>query len=119
MSGYLEACRERVVVYDGAFGTYVQGCDLTADDFGGPQFEGCNELLVVTRPDVIRGMHAAFLDAGVDVLETASFGSFAVPLAEYGIAERAEELSRASAVLARQVASDYSTPDRPRWVAGP
>src|SRR5437879_2004881 len=115
---YLEACRERVVVYDGAFGTYVQTQDLTADDFGGPALEGCNELLVVTRPDVIQGMHAAFLDVGVDVLETASFGSFAVPLGEYGLSDRAEELSRESARLAKEVASGYSTPDRPRWVAG-
>src|SRR4051812_3073169 len=115
---YLEAARERVVIYDGAFGTYVQQCDLTADDFGGPQFEGCNELLVVTRPDVIRSMHAAFLDAGVDVLETASFGSFSVPLAEYGIPGRAEEISRVAAALAKEVASDYSTADKPRWVAG-
>ncbi|MCU1376305.1 MAG: methionine synthase (B12-dependent), partial [Actinomycetia bacterium] len=118
MASYLEAARERVVIYDGAFGTYVQTQDLTADDFGGPHFEGCNELLVVTRPDVIRGMHAAFLDAGVDVLETASFGSFSVPLNEYGIGDRAEELSRVSAELAREMADSYSTPDRPRWVAG-
>src|SRR3954464_568223 len=118
MQSYLEAARERVVIYDGAFGTYVQTQDLTADDFGGPHFEGCNELLVVTRPDVIRGMHAAFLDAGVDVLETASFGSFSVPLNEYGIGDRAEELSRVSAELAREMADSYSTPDRPRWVAG-
>src|SRR2546423_8329871 len=118
MSSYLEAARERVVIYDGAFGTYVQGCDLSADDFGGPQFEGCNELLAVTRPDLIRGMHAAFFDAGVDIVETATFGAFAVPLGEYGIPERAAEISRAAASLAREVASDYSTPERPRWVAG-
>src|SRR3954464_10740157 len=118
MQSYLDAARERVVIYDGAFGTYVQTQDLTADDFGGPQLEGCNELLVVTRPDVIRSMHAAFLDAGVDVLETASFGSFSVPLAEYGIPGRAEELSRVAATLAKEVASGYSTSDRPRWVAG-
>ena len=118
MPSYLEAARERVVIYDGAFGTYVQQCDLTADDFGGPALEGCNELLVVTRPDVIRGMHAAFLEVGVDVLETASFGSFSVPLNEYGLGDRAEELSRVSAELAREMADSYSTPDRPRWVAG-
>jgi 5-methyltetrahydrofolate--homocysteine methyltransferase len=118
MQSYLDAARERVVIYDGAFGTYVQTQDLTADDFGGPQLEGCNELLVVTRPDVIRGMHAAFLDAGVDVLETASFGSFSVPLNEYGLGDRAYELSKVSAELAKEMASSYSTPDRPRWVAG-
>src|SRR5688572_20406583 len=111
MSSYLEAARERALIYDGAFGTYVQTKDLTADDYGGPQLEGCTDLLVVTRPDVIRDMHAAFLDAGVDVLETASFGAFAVPLAEYGIAERGEELSRAAAELAREMADSYATPD--------
>src|SRR4051812_1268889 len=117
-SGYLEAVRERVVIYDGAFGTYVQQCGLTADDFGGPALEGCNELLVATRPDVITAMHEAFLGIGVDAIETASFGSMAFTLAEYGIAERSEELNETSARLAREVADGFSTPDRPRWVAG-
>src|SRR5438093_6130831 len=86
---YLDAVRERVVVYDGAFGTYVQQCDLTPDDFGGPELEGCNEHVVLTRPDVIEGMHRAFLDVGVDVIETATFSAFAPVLAEYGIADKA------------------------------
>ena len=116
--GYLDAVRERVVIFDGAFGTYVQQCGLTADDFGGPALEGCNELLVATRPDVITGMHEAFLDVGVDAIETASFGSMAFTLAEYGIAERSEELNETAARLAREVADGFSTPDRPRWVAG-
>jgi len=117
-SSYLDAVRERVVIYDGAFGTYVQQCGLTADDFGGPALEGCNELLVATRPDVITSMHEAFLSIGVDAIETASFGSMAFTLAEYGIAERTEELNETSARLAREVADGFSTPDRPRWVAG-
>jgi 5-methyltetrahydrofolate--homocysteine methyltransferase len=117
-SSYLDAVRERVVIYDGAFGTYVQQCGLTADDFGGPALEGCNELLVATRPDVITSMHEAFLSIGVDAIETASFGSMALTLAEYGIAERTEELNETSARLAREVADGFSTPDRPRWVAG-
>src|SRR5215210_1743865 len=115
---YLDAVRERVVIFDGAFGTYVQQCDLTADDFGGPALEGCNELLVATRPDVITSMHEAFLRIGVDAIETASFGSMAFTLAEYGIAERSEELNETAARLAREVADGFSTPDRPRWVAG-
>jgi 5-methyltetrahydrofolate--homocysteine methyltransferase len=115
---YLEAVRRRVVVYDGAFGTYVQTQDLTADDFGGPEFEGCNELLVLTRPDVITGMHDRFLELGVDVIETATFGAFAVPLGEYGIAERTREINLAAVRLAREAADRFSTPDRPRWVAG-
>ncbi|HUF31890.1 MAG TPA: methionine synthase [Acidimicrobiales bacterium] len=115
---FLDAARERVVIFDGAFGTWVQDRDLTADDFGGPAFEGCNEILVDTRPDVIRTMHDEFLAVGVDAIETASFGSFAVPLAEYGIANRAHELSLKSAQIAREAADTASTPDRPRWVAG-
>ena len=118
MTAYTQAIRERVVVFDGAFGTYVQEQHLHADDFGGPDLEGCNELLVVTRPDVITGMHDAYLAAGVDVIETATFGAFSVPLGEYDIADRADEINLAAAKIARDVASGHSTPDRPRWVAG-
>ena len=98
---YLDAVAERVVVFDGAFGTYIQDLDLGPDDFGGPALEGCNEMLCLTRPDVIAGMHAAFFDVGVDVVETASFGSFSTVLVEYGIADRAHELNVASARIAR------------------
>jgi 5-methyltetrahydrofolate--homocysteine methyltransferase len=107
MSRFLDLVNERVVVYDGAFGTYVQELGLTADDFGGPELEGCNEILAVTRPDVIAGMHDAMFRAGADVVETASFGSFAVPLGEYHIADRAHEISLASARIAREVADDH------------
>src|SRR5690349_2258843 len=96
-TSYLDAARDRVVIYDGAFGTYVQQCDLGADDFGGAQLEGCNEMLVLTRPDVIEGMHGAFLEVGVDAIETATFGAFAVPLNEYGIADRTHEINVAAA----------------------
>ena len=106
-STYVDLINEKVVVYDGAVGTYVQTLDLGPDDFGGEHFEGCNELLVVTRPDVIAGMHEAFFQIGVDVVETASFGSFAIPLAEYGIAERSHELNVASARIAREVADGF------------
>ncbi|MDQ2650685.1 MAG: homocysteine S-methyltransferase family protein, partial [Actinomycetota bacterium] len=106
-SRYLDLAKEKVVVYDGAFGTYVQALDLGPDDFGGEHFEGCTDLLVVTRPDVIAGMHEAFFNIGVDVVETASFGAFAVPLAEYGIPERAHELNVAAATIAREVASGH------------
>ena len=118
MSSYLEAARQRVVIYDGASGTSFQAAGLTADDFGGEALEGCNEVLVVTRPDVAADVHRAFLDVGVDVIETHTFGAFATVLNEYGIADRAPELNLAAARLAREVASSYSTPDRPRWVAG-
>jgi 5-methyltetrahydrofolate--homocysteine methyltransferase len=115
---YLDAARQRVVIFDGAFGTWMQDKGLTAEDFGGPELEGCNEILVDTRPDLVRAMHDEFLAVGVDAVETASFGSFGVPLNEYGIGHRAHEPSYTSAVLAREAADAASTPERPRWVAG-
>jgi len=118
MSSYLEAVNERVVIFDGAMGTGIQARGLTADDFGGEHLEGCNELLVVTRPDVIAELHAAYFEVGCDVAETDTFGAFGVPLAEYGIADRAYELNEAAARVAKEVALDFSTPDRPRFVSG-
>ncbi|MFN8040297.1 MAG: methionine synthase [Acidimicrobiales bacterium] len=118
MSSYLEAVNERVVIFDGAMGTGIQARGLTADDFGGEHLEGCNELLVVTRPDVISELHAAYFEVGCDVAETDTFGAFGVPLAEYGIADRAYELNEAAARVAKQVALDFSTPDKPRFVSG-
>lgn len=115
---YLEAVRERVIVFDGAFGTFVQDLDLGPDDFGGESLEGCNEMLCITRPDVIEAMHAAFLDAGVDAIETASFGSFSTVLVEYEIPERAYELNVAAAEIARRVADSYEKDGRARYVAG-
>ncbi len=106
------------MVFDGATGTNLQLCDLGPDDFGGPALEGCNEVLVRTRPDVIRQLHASFLDVGVDCIETDSFGSSSVVLAEYGLAGDAHDLNVQAALLAREVANSYATPDRPRWVAG-
>ncbi|MGK2956810.1 MAG: methionine synthase [Acidimicrobiales bacterium] len=118
MSSFLDAVHQRVVIYDGATGTNLQLRNLTADDFGGESFEGCNEILVDTRPDVIADLHASFFEVGSDVVETNSFGSFSIPLGEYDIANRAEELSEKAARIARSVADDFSTPDRPRWIAG-
>ncbi len=89
MSSYLDAVRQRVVVYDGATGTNLQLRGLTADDFGGPTFEGCNEILVDTRPDVIADLHRSFFEVGSEVVETDSFGSLSITLNEYGIADRA------------------------------
>src|SRR5512144_963862 len=115
---YLAAVAERVVVFDGAFGTYVQALDLGADDFGGASLEGCNEHLVLTRPEVIEGMHAAFFSVGVDVVETATFGAFSTVLAEYSIADKAFTINRDAARIARRVADDFATDGRPRFVAG-
>ena len=115
---YTEAIRERVIVFDGAFGTFVQDLDLVADDFGGASLEGCNEMLCLTRPDVIEAMHTAFLEAGVDAIETASFGSFSTVLTEYDIPDKAYELNVAAAAIARRVADRFETDGRPRYVAG-
>src|SRR5664280_735928 len=117
-SSYLQAVSQRVVVFDGAMGTNLQLADLTADDFGGPDLEGCNEILVVTRPDAIDRVHRSFFEVGCDVVETDTFGAFAPVLAEYGQGHRVRELNLAAAALARGAADDFSTPDRPRWVAG-
>src|SRR3954469_7436146 len=106
-SRYLDLIDERVVIYDGAFGTYMQEQGLTADDFGGHDLEGCNELLVLTRPDLITQMHEAFFAVGVDVVETATFGAFAVPLGEYGIADKTHEINLAAARIAREVADGH------------
>ncbi|HEV7958958.1 MAG TPA: homocysteine S-methyltransferase family protein, partial [Acidimicrobiales bacterium] len=115
---YLKALSERVVIFDGATGTNLQLRQLSADDFGGANLEGCNELLVATRPDVIEALHRSFFDVGVDAVETDSFGAFSVVLAEYGIAERARELAFASASIARRVADSYASAGSPKFVAG-
>ncbi len=108
-----------VLVIDGATGTNLQRRDLSADDFGGPEFEGCNELLNLTRPDVVADLHRSFLDVGVDIVETNTFGAFAIPLGEYGIADRAYEIAAAGAGVARDIVDEYICRDhRRRWVAG-
>jgi 5-methyltetrahydrofolate--homocysteine methyltransferase len=118
MPGFLEHLRERVLVLDGAFGTWMQGKDLSADDFGGPALEGCNEHLVLTRPDLVREMHASFFEVGCDGVETATFGAFPIVLDEYQISDKTHEINLVAAQLAKEVAADFSTPDRPRWVVG-
>lgn len=119
MSSYLDAVSSGIVIFDGATGTNLQTIGLTADDFGGPDLEGCNELLNLTRPDVIRDLHRSFLDVGVDVVETNTFGAFSVPLAEYGLEDRAYEIAAAGATLAREVVDEYVAKDgRQRFVAG-
>ncbi|RZV46989.1 MAG: methionine synthase, partial [Acidimicrobiia bacterium] len=120
VSTYLDAVSSgSVVILDGATGTSLQGFGLTLDDFGGPAFEGCNELLSVTRPDVIEAVHRSFFEVGVDVTETNTFGAFAVPLGEYGIADRTYELAAAATGIARRVTDEFIARDgRPRWVAG-
>ncbi len=113
-----ELLRERILVLDGAMGTMLQQASLTAEDFGGSQLEGCNENLVITRPDVVSAIHRKYLEAGSDIIETNSFGSTPVVLAEYGLGGRAREISRIAASLARKAADDFFTPVKPRFVAG-
>lgn len=107
-----------VLVFDGATGTSLQQMDLTADDFGGEALEGCNENLVVTRPDAVQAVHRLFLDAGCDVIETDTFGAASVVLAEYALENQAFELNRRAAELAREMADQYSSESKPRFVAG-
>ncbi len=118
MNDYVSAAKERVVIYDGAAGTTLHDAGLGADDYGGAAYEGCPEILNLTRPDVVASLHSSFLELGVDVVETNTLGAFTVPLAEYGLADRAYELARAGAVIAKEVAVDFTTADQPRWVAG-
>ncbi|HEX2166971.1 MAG TPA: methionine synthase, partial [Longimicrobiales bacterium] len=115
---YLETLAQRVLVFDGAMGTSLQKLELTEADFGGPGLEGCNDYLVITRPDAVEGVHASFLEVGCDVLETDTFRSNRLTLKEYGLDDRVLEINRTAAALARNVADKFSTPDRPRYVAG-
>ena len=119
--GFLERLHspERpVLVFDGATGTSLQQMDLSAEDFGGPALEGCNENLVVTRPDVVQTVHRQFLEVGCDVIETDTFGAASIVLAEYGLEDQAFALNKRAAELAREVADAFSTPEKPRFVAG-
>jgi 5-methyltetrahydrofolate--homocysteine methyltransferase len=111
------ALAERVIVADGAMGTMLQAHDLSVDgDFQG--YEGCNEILNVTRPDVVKAVHKEYFDVGVDCVETNTFGANLANLGEYGISDRIYELAEAGARLAREAADEASTPDKPRWVLG-
>src|SRR5262249_42284775 len=113
-----ELMQQRVLVLDGAMGTMLQQRHLTAADFGGAALEGCNENLVRTRPDVLLDIHRKYLEAGADIIETDTFGSTPLVLAEYGLAADAYELSKRAAELARQAADNFSTSAKPRFVGG-
>ena len=112
----LRVLRERVLVFDGGMGTQIQSANLTLDDFRG--LEGCNELLVETRPDVIQGIHERYFAAGADVVETNSFGGQPYVLAEFDIGHRSFELNKQAAEVACRAAAKFSTAARPRFVAG-
>lgn len=107
-----------VIVFDGAMGTNLQTQNLTAEDFGGVQYEGCNEYLVHTKPEAVAKVHRDFLAVGADVIETDTFGATSIVLAEYDLADQTYYLNKKAAELAKSVAAEFSTPDKPRFVAG-
>ncbi|MFH2202092.1 MAG: methionine synthase [Elusimicrobiota bacterium] len=113
-----ELLRERILLLDGGMGTCLQNFRLTARDFGGSELEGCNENLALTRPDVLRRIHADYLNAGADIIETNTFGAIRHVLDEYGLADKTFEIGRAATRLAVEEARKFSTPDKPRFVAG-
>jgi len=116
---YLDAIQDHVLIFDGAMGTSIQRYNLTAEDFGGEQYNGCNDYLVITRPDVIEAIHASFLEVGSEVIETDTFRSNRHTLSEYGLADKVLDINRAAAQIARRVADRYAAETNiPRYVAG-
>lgn len=118
MSHYLQALAQRVLLFDGAMGTQLMALDLIAEDFGGAPYQGCNEALVLHRPELIQQIHESYFAAGADVVETDSFTASRLKLDEYGLGEHTAEINRTSAQLARAAAQKHSTPEKPRFVAG-
>ena len=116
MADFLQTVRERVVVYDGAMGTNIHKRNPTLDDYWGK--ENCSEVLVLSRPDIIRDIHADFLGIGCDVVETDTFGATRIVLNEFELGDRVHEINVAAAKLAKEVAQQFSTKDKPRFVAG-
>ncbi|MFC4767078.1 methionine synthase [Effusibacillus consociatus] len=114
----LEQLKKKILILDGAMGTMIQQANLTAEDFGGEEYEGCNEYLNLTRPDVIQAIHEKYLEAGADIIETNTFGSTRLVLAEYNLQDRADEINLAAAKLAVDAVRKWSTPEWPRFVAG-
>jgi 5-methyltetrahydrofolate--homocysteine methyltransferase len=116
MTDFLQIVKERVIVYDGAMGTNIQARNPTLDDYWGK--ENCSEVLVLSRPDIIRDIHADFFKVGCDVVETDTFGGSRIVLAEFDLADRVREINVKAAQLAREVAQQFSTSDKPKFVAG-
>ena len=115
---FLDALEKRVLVYDGAMGTSLQEQNLTAEHFGGEQYNGCNDYLVISYPEAVEIVHRSFLEVGVDVIETDTFRANRLTLGEYGLADQTLEVNVAASQLARKLADEYSTPEHPRFVAG-
>src|SRR5512138_3869827 len=116
---YLDALKKKVLVFDGAMGTSLQAQNLAAEHFGGEQYNGCNDYLVISHPAAVEKVHRSFLDVGVDVLETDTFRANRMTLGEYGLGERTLEINRAAAGLARRLADEYTQKTgQERFVAG-
>src|SRR5262249_12240162 len=113
---FLDQLKKKVLIFDGAMGTNLQTYNLTKEDFGGK--EGLNDYLVITKPQVVREIHEGFLKAGVDGLETNTFGPNRLKLEEYGIGDQIVQVNTAAVKLARELADKYSTPEQPRFVVG-
>jgi 5-methyltetrahydrofolate--homocysteine methyltransferase len=116
MSDFLKAVRERVVIYDGAMGTCIQQRNLTLDDYWGK--ENCSEILCLSRPEIVKDIHASYFEAGADIVETNTFGGSRIVLTEFGIADKVAEINHAAVKLAREVADSYSAKGRKRFVSG-
>ncbi|MFL7871760.1 MAG: homocysteine S-methyltransferase family protein, partial [Anaerolineales bacterium] len=125
---YLDALEKKVLVFDGAMGTSLQVQNLTAEHFGGEQYNGCNDYLVISYPEAVEKVHRSFLEVGVDVIETDTFRSNRITMAEYGLQDRVIEINQTAASLARRLADEYSVKPsptgrgqgegQPRFVAG-
>ncbi|MGQ8873089.1 methionine synthase [Paenibacillus sp. TSA_86.1] len=113
-----DALKQRILILDGAMGTMIQQVDLTSEDFGGEDLDGCNEMLVLTRPELIQRIHEDYLEAGADLIETNTFGATSVVLAEYDIQDRTREINLEAARIAKAAVDRFSTPESPRYVVG-
>src|SRR5574338_1025755 len=105
---YLDALQERVLVYDGAMGTSLQQQKLTAEQFGGERYNGCNDYLVISYPEAVEKVHRSFLEVGVDVIETNTFRSNRITMKEYGLQERVIEINETAARVAKKLTEEYS-----------
>ncbi|MDJ0331853.1 methionine synthase [Planococcus sp. S3-L1] len=110
--------KKRILIIDGAMGTMIQNADLSPEEFGGEEFDGCNEYLNIVRPNVIQDIHTAYLEAGADILCTNTFGGTPIVLDEYGIGDQAADINRRAVEIAKRAAAEFSTPEWPRFVAG-
>jgi 5-methyltetrahydrofolate--homocysteine methyltransferase len=115
---YLDALEEHVLIFDGAMGTSLQAMNLSADDYGGEEYDGCIDYLVISKPAAVEAVHRSFLEVGADVIETDTFRSNRITLDEYGLGDQVVHINRTGAQLARRIANEFSTPDHPRFVAG-